>query len=137
MRTFSRCEIIGRRFPICHVHVDECIIEVCLLTLVEMFIGLDFKMKSNFFIVLEDLLNKSDVILNQVSSFKTSERGSKNELPYSFKKPPKCDELDFLRWKNCVKRDFTINGLLFDPTNYIQNINVFIFIWTKYQLMIC
>lgn len=30
VRTFSRCEIVGRRFPICHVHVgDDDIVEVC------------------------------------------------------------------------------------------------------------
>lgn len=28
MRVFSRCEIVGRRFPICHVHVDDVIVEV-------------------------------------------------------------------------------------------------------------
>lgn len=34
VRTFSRCEIVGRRFPICHVHVgDDDIVEVCLLFL--------------------------------------------------------------------------------------------------------
>ncbi|PHU23463.1 hypothetical protein BC332_08570 [Capsicum chinense] len=27
-RTFSRCEIVGRRFPICHVHVDDEVVEV-------------------------------------------------------------------------------------------------------------
>ncbi|KAF3675185.1 putative mitochondrial phosphate carrier protein 3, mitochondrial-like isoform X1 [Capsicum annuum] len=26
-RTFSRCEIVGRRFPICHVHVDDEVVE--------------------------------------------------------------------------------------------------------------
>ncbi|KAK2974204.1 hypothetical protein RJ640_021495 [Escallonia rubra] len=28
MSTFSRCEKIGKRFPICHVHVDDDIVEV-------------------------------------------------------------------------------------------------------------
>ncbi|KAJ4866495.1 Polynucleotide adenylyltransferase family protein [Raphanus sativus] len=27
VRTFSRCEIVGRRFPICHVHVGDDIVE--------------------------------------------------------------------------------------------------------------
>lgn len=26
---FSWCEIVGKRFPICHVHLDETIVEVC------------------------------------------------------------------------------------------------------------
>ncbi|XVF11444.1 hypothetical protein REPUB_Repub08aG0028100 [Reevesia pubescens] len=28
MRAFSRCEIVGKRFPICHVHIDDTIVEV-------------------------------------------------------------------------------------------------------------
>lgn len=36
MKTFSRCEIVGRRFPICHVHVGDDIVEVCSFLL---FIG--------------------------------------------------------------------------------------------------
>lgn len=27
MGTFSRCEIVGRRFPICHVHIEDKIVE--------------------------------------------------------------------------------------------------------------
>ncbi len=29
MRAFSWCEIVGKRFPICHVHIDDTIVEVC------------------------------------------------------------------------------------------------------------
>lgn len=25
---FSHCDIVGKRFPICHVHVSDCIVEV-------------------------------------------------------------------------------------------------------------
>lgn len=28
-QVFPRCQIVGRRFPICHVYVDDIIIEVC------------------------------------------------------------------------------------------------------------
>ncbi|KAA8540633.1 hypothetical protein F0562_024448 [Nyssa sinensis] len=77
MRTFSQCEIVGKRFPICHVHVDDTIVEV--------------------------------------SSFST--RGTKfdRDLGFTCKKPTGCDEKDYIRWRNCLQRDFTINGLLFDP----------------------
>ncbi|XP_030442655.1 uncharacterized protein LOC115664919 isoform X2 [Syzygium oleosum] len=75
--TFSRCEVIGRRFPICHVHVDETVIEV--------------------------------------SSFSTSGRNSFGGLRNNVKRPPGCCERDYVRWKNCLKRDFTVNGLFFDP----------------------
>ncbi|RZB57827.1 hypothetical protein D0Y65_046474 [Glycine soja] len=27
-RTFSWCEIVGKRFPVCHVHMDHTIVEV-------------------------------------------------------------------------------------------------------------
>ncbi|KAF8390726.1 hypothetical protein HHK36_025253 [Tetracentron sinense] len=77
MRTFSRCEIVGRRFPICHVHVDDTIVEV--------------------------------------SSFSTSGRKSHRDSSYVFRRPPGCDEHDYIRWRNCLQRDFTINGLMFDP----------------------
>ncbi|CAH1419245.1 unnamed protein product [Lactuca virosa] len=73
MRAFPHCEIVGRRFPICHVHVDDAIVEV--------------------------------------SSFSTTGRRSK----FSLRKPKGCNESDFIRWRNCVQRDFTINGLMFDP----------------------
>lgn len=28
MRTFSWCEIVGKRFPICLVHIDDTVVEV-------------------------------------------------------------------------------------------------------------
>ncbi|MQL79376.1 hypothetical protein Taro_011799 [Colocasia esculenta] len=77
MRAFSRCEIVGKRFPICHVHVNDSIVEV--------------------------------------SSFSTSARKSSKELNSLFRKPPDCSARDYVRWRNCLARDFTINGLMFDP----------------------
>ncbi|XP_031091360.1 uncharacterized protein LOC115996301 isoform X2 [Ipomoea triloba] len=76
-RTFSQCEIVGRRFPICHVCVDDTIVEV--------------------------------------SSFHTCAGKSQRDIYSSFEKPADCDEKDHLRWQNCLRRDFTINGLMFDP----------------------
>uniref|UniRef100_A0A5B7BUX5 Polynucleotide adenylyltransferase n=1 Tax=Davidia involucrata TaxID=16924 RepID=A0A5B7BUX5_DAVIN len=77
MKTFSRCEIVGKRFPICHVHIDDTIVEV--------------------------------------SSFST--RGIKldRDLDFAFGRPIGCDEKDYTRWRNCLQRDFTINGLFFNP----------------------
>ncbi|XP_068666937.1 uncharacterized protein [Aristolochia californica] len=77
MRIFSRCEIVGKRFPICHVHVNDTIIEV--------------------------------------SSFSTSVRKYGKDLTHILRKPPGCNENDYIRWRNCLKRDFTINGLMLDP----------------------
>ncbi|KZV38782.1 Polynucleotide adenylyltransferase family protein [Dorcoceras hygrometricum] len=77
MRTFSRCEMIGKRFPICHVHIDDTVVEV--------------------------------------SSFSTRATRLGRDLNYDLEKPVGCDEEDYIRWRNCLQRDFTINGLMFDP----------------------
>ncbi|KHN16874.1 Poly(A) polymerase [Glycine soja] len=78
-KTFSWCEIVGKRFPICHVHMDGTIVEV--------------------------------------SSFNTARCKSSMHFIYDdIEAPNDCDKEDYLRWRNCLKRDFTINGLLmFDP----------------------
>ncbi|KAG7023035.1 pcnB, partial [Cucurbita argyrosperma subsp. argyrosperma] len=78
-RTFSWCEIVGRKFPICHVHIDGSIVEV--------------------------------------SSFSTSSRPFDRHLNSAIEKPMNCEEEDYVRWKNCMQRDFTINGLMYDPYN--------------------
>ncbi|KAK6262007.1 hypothetical protein QUC31_007823 [Theobroma cacao] len=77
VRAFSQCEIVGRRFPICHVHIGDTIVEV--------------------------------------SSFSTSGQKLGRGLNYKLGRPAGCDEKDFIRWRNCLQRDFTINGLMFDP----------------------
>ncbi|XVF08623.1 hypothetical protein REPUB_Repub07fG0018700 [Reevesia pubescens] len=77
IRAFSRCEMIGKRFPICHVHIGDKIVEV--------------------------------------SSFSTSGRSFARDLAYELGRPAGCNEKDFVRWRNCLQRDFTINGLMFDP----------------------
>ncbi|KAG4998930.1 hypothetical protein JHK87_020002 [Glycine soja] len=77
-KTFSWCEIVGKRFPICHVHMDGTIVEV--------------------------------------SSFNTARCKSSMHFIYDdIEAPNECDKEDYLRWRNCLKRDFTINGLMFDP----------------------
>ncbi|XP_022987140.1 uncharacterized protein LOC111484780 isoform X4 [Cucurbita maxima] len=78
-RTFSWCEIVGMKFPICHVHIDGSIVEV--------------------------------------SSFSTSSRPFDRHLDSAIEKPMNCEEEDYVRWKNCLQRDFTINGLMYDPYN--------------------
>ncbi|KAL6650694.1 hypothetical protein ACP70R_009619 [Stipagrostis hirtigluma subsp. patula] len=75
--TFSgSAVIVGRRFPICHVHDNNSIVEV--------------------------------------SSFNTYAKGSNSSQIYS-SKSQNCSKNDFVRWKNCQGRDFTINGLMFNP----------------------
>ncbi|KAL9294336.1 putative polynucleotide adenylyltransferase [Arabidopsis thaliana] len=77
VRSFSRCEIIGKKFPICHVHIGNDMIEV--------------------------------------SSFSTSAQNSpRNTGTGSGKSNGSYDE-DSIRFNNCLQRDFTINGLMFDP----------------------
>ncbi|EXB81219.1 putative poly(A) polymerase [Morus notabilis] len=79
-KTFLRCEIVGKRFPICHVHVNDATVEV--------------------------------------SSFSTCERHSSKKFD-SLRRPPGCNRHDYIRWRNCLQRDFTINGLMFDPFDKI------------------
>ncbi|CAM6089105.1 unnamed protein product [Calypogeia fissa] len=86
-RTFpGRCFIVGKRFPICHVHSHGQTIEV--------------------------------------SSFSTNLRNKKQDRGKSGERVPKdaiidgtegWDDRDFARWENSLKRDFTINGLMYDP----------------------
>ncbi|XP_038702912.1 CCA-adding enzyme isoform X2 [Tripterygium wilfordii] len=75
--TFHQCEIVGKRFPICHVHVNDSLVEV--------------------------------------SSFSTSAGKGGKKLSENFIKPKGCNGRDYIRWRNCIRRDFTINGLMFDP----------------------
>ncbi|XP_018480464.1 uncharacterized protein LOC108851524 isoform X1 [Raphanus sativus] len=79
VRTFSRCEIVGRRFPICHVHVGDDIVEV--------------------------------------SSFSTSAQNSSRNMRRSELRESSVSDgdEDCIRLNNCLQRDFTINGLMFDP----------------------
>ncbi|KAL6972977.1 hypothetical protein U1Q18_027151 [Sarracenia purpurea var. burkii] len=77
MRSFSRCDIVGRKFPICHVHIEDTVVEV--------------------------------------SSFSTCARKYDRDSSFAFESHIDCDEKDYIRWRNCLQRDFTINGLMFDP----------------------
>ncbi|KAF8410307.1 hypothetical protein HHK36_002833 [Tetracentron sinense] len=77
-KQFHRAEIVGRRFPICRVHVKGSVIEV-----------------SSFETVAEHAKEKETILLSQI--------------------PTGCDVKDFVRWRNCMHRDFTINSLFYDP----------------------
>ncbi|XP_027920697.1 uncharacterized protein LOC114178797 [Vigna unguiculata] len=76
-KTFPWCDIVGKRFPICHVHMDGTIVEV--------------------------------------SSFNTATWKLRVYFTHDIEAPKNCDKGDLLRWRNCLNRDFTINGLMFDP----------------------
>ncbi|XP_031406360.1 uncharacterized protein LOC116214964 [Punica granatum] len=77
VRAFSWCVIVGKRFPICHVHIDNTIVEV--------------------------------------SSFTSCGKRFSRRLTDDYGRPPDYDEKDYLRWRDSLQRDFTINGLFFDP----------------------
>nr|XP_043615336.1 poly(A) polymerase I-like [Erigeron canadensis] len=76
-KAFPSVNIVGKRFPICHVHFGEYIVEV--------------------------------------SSFSTSARYPIEESVMALQRHDGCDEKDHSRWRNCLERDLTINGLMFDP----------------------
>ncbi|OVA00606.1 Poly A polymerase [Macleaya cordata] len=77
-KQFHRSQIVGRRFPICQVHVKGSIIEV--------------------------------------SSFDTVAKQDEKKKPVLFSQMPTgCNKKDFVRWRNSLGRDFTINSLFYDP----------------------
>ncbi|KHN23951.1 Poly(A) polymerase [Glycine soja] len=41
-RTFSLCEIVGKRFPVCHVHIDDTIVEVSSFDTTKCKAGMEF-----------------------------------------------------------------------------------------------
>ncbi|KAF5743660.1 Polynucleotide adenylyltransferase family protein [Tripterygium wilfordii] len=52
----------------------------------------------------------------EVSSFSTSRKKFTGDVNHELVRHFGCDDKDFDRWRNCLQRDFTINGLLmFDP----------------------
>ncbi|GFQ05813.1 poly(A) polymerase i [Phtheirospermum japonicum] len=53
--------------------------------------------------------------LVEVSSFDTVAGKSMRKQVGSSQMPTGCDPRDFVRWKNCMNRDFTVNSLFFDP----------------------
>ncbi|VAI24709.1 unnamed protein product [Triticum turgidum subsp. durum] len=78
---FSRCFIVGKRFPICLVRWRGSLFEV--------------------------------------SSFKTNTTQVKgNENVNCSEETDGHDEGDILRWKDSLRRDFTVNSLFFNPFNY-------------------
>ncbi|KAJ4777871.1 CCA-adding enzyme [Rhynchospora pubera] len=77
-KQFRRCIIVGRRFPICHVHMVGTITEV-----------------SSFDTIIKDVEEGKEDILRKALHT--------------------CSEKDIVRWKDSMRRDFTINGLFFDP----------------------
>lgn len=60
--------------------------------------------------------------MEQVSSFNTHGRKQNHDLT-NFSRSG-CDEHDYVRWRNCLGRDFTINGLSF---SLFKSLNVICF----------
>ncbi|RLN42774.1 CCA-adding enzyme [Panicum miliaceum] len=78
---FRQCMIVGRRFPICLLKMNDSVIEV--------------------------------------SSFRTvGKRANKSKERDYLEELNGYDDGDILRCKNSMRRDFTINGLFFNPMNY-------------------
>lgn len=48
--------------------------------------------------------------MTQVSSISTRVTKFGSDFGFDPEKPVECDEKDYIRWKNCMERDFTING---------------------------
>ncbi|KAG6547787.1 hypothetical protein Mapa_010601 [Marchantia paleacea] len=87
----GRCYIVGRRFPICHVYSSNTVVEV-----------------SSFSTQLRNKKREGLAKPKKVSSNDTVVRGTEG-----------WDARDFARWENSMKRDFTINGLMYDPFKHL------------------
>lgn len=75
---FYRSQIVGRRYPICIVHLKNTVIEV--------------------------------------SSFETAVQGTiEKEKFLAAQKPSTCHKSDLVLWRDCMRRDFTVNSLFFNP----------------------
>lgn len=55
-----------------------------------------------------------DGTIVEVSSFSTSVRSGR-AVRFDVERPVGCEKEDYIRWRNCLERDFTINGLMLDP----------------------
>ncbi|CAH8353641.1 unnamed protein product [Eruca vesicaria subsp. sativa] len=86
-RLFHRAQVVGRRFPICHVWMKGSVIEV-----------------SSFNTVAQtDTEHENDT------------RESKENSSNLFKMYSGWDAKDCNLWRNSLQRDFTVNSLFFDP----------------------
>ncbi|MCO5594491.1 hypothetical protein L7F22_048522 [Adiantum nelumboides] len=83
---FSRAWIVGRRFPICTVHVGNKVVEVSSFNTLAK-------------VPAKAKLPGSHYVLDSAAA-------------WSFSASEKCHHV---RWENSRKRDFTINGLFYDP----------------------
>ncbi|CAH2051425.1 unnamed protein product, partial [Thlaspi arvense] len=94
-KLFHRAQVIGKRFPICHVWMGGSIIEVS---------SFDTVAQSDS--EPENDLGKSGV---------TEANKSSSSL---FKMYSGWDVKDCSRWRNSLQRDFTVNSLFYDPFEF-------------------
>lgn len=85
-RNFNRSMIVGRRFPVCHVHIGRKIIEV------------------SSFSTAASVSRKARLVGSRINSdlARLKDSSASNQRHHA-------------RWQNSLRRDFTINGLLYDP----------------------
>ncbi|KAL2611033.1 hypothetical protein R1flu_022725 [Riccia fluitans] len=83
----GRSFVVGRRFPICHVYSKNTVVEVSSFST-------ELRTKKKEGSVRPKRLTTTDVVVRGTEGW---------------------DERDFARWENSMKRDFTINGLMYDP----------------------
>ncbi|GBG64216.1 hypothetical protein CBR_g40916 [Chara braunii] len=100
-RLFPRCYIVGKRFPIVHVHIMGEIIEVSSFAETaaahKRDLGESFDERVNM--ALSERHGGLAECMAQVGSLS--------------------DKMDRARRLNVLKRDFTINGLMYDPFQHI------------------
>ncbi|KAL1207195.1 hypothetical protein V5N11_036360 [Cardamine amara subsp. amara] len=101
-RLFYRAQVIGKRFPICHVWMGGSIIEV-----------------SSFDTVAQsDNEHKNDLGNNSKEKDGIPQNTEANKSNSLFEMYSGGDVKDCNRWRNSLQRDFTINSLFYDPFEF-------------------
>nr|AAD32915.1 putative poly(A) polymerase [Arabidopsis thaliana] len=96
-RLFHRAQVIGKRFPICHVWMGGSIIEVSSFDTVAHSDSDLEKSKEKSGVSLDTKANKNNSLFKMYSGW---------------------DIKDCKRWRNSLQRDFTINSLFYNPFDF-------------------
>lgn len=99
-KQFRRTHIVGRRFPICHVTIQDTTVDVGNF------------LAAHLVSLVEDqtLLGHFTCFLCKVASFETKSKIVKKTEDFHLSQIPcNYDQTTFLLWRSSMRRDFTIN----------------------------
>ncbi|ESQ50734.1 hypothetical protein EUTSA_v10022570mg [Eutrema salsugineum] len=100
-RLFHRAQVIGKRFPICHVWMKGSVIEV-----------------SSFDTVAQSDSEHENDLGESKAKYGVPHNTEANENSSLFKMYSGWDVKDCNLWRNSLQRDFTVNSLFYDPFEF-------------------